>query len=358
MRFYLDLPLVLGYVLMATTACLGMLQLAAARGGYAGLSLFTADREQGARVGAGLTVGALLAYVLFAPEILTPGPAGSEVAQMFALCALVALAVTLLGADRRLARTRGWQVSGGEPITLGDLPATLHPPLPAPPDRAPAVVLLPDPAGLVVAPQALVEAFCQAGIAVLALDARGVAASDAPPFGRVPGRSRLRQTLLGHLATALAGLARQPGIDAERVGLLGLGLGGDAALQAAVTDPQLRAALAVSPVGDATPGTGEAGPGLHWLHELSYLQVWRWRRRWPALRRAATDLQPPGSPPVTPSVNLAVLQGNSTILTMRKAQPEIEPLTVPGQRHFTLLQDTQARQLAVAWFQEKLECTE
>ena len=101
MRFYLDFPLVAGYVLMATTACLGMLQFVAARGGYVGLSLFSINPRRGTLFGLGLTVVALLAYVLFAPYILTPGPAGSEVAEIFALCATAGLFVTLLGADLR-----------------------------------------------------------------------------------------------------------------------------------------------------------------------------------------------------------------------------------------------------------------
>jgi len=316
------------------------LQWAAARGGYAGLALFSADRERGARIGVGLTVGALLAYVSFAPEILTPGPAGAEVAEMFALCALVALAITLAGAAYRIERERKTETRlKGEAMTLGDLPATLYRPTTAPPGRAPAVVLLPDPTGFILTPPALVEALNQAGLTVLALDARGVAQSDAPLS---------RRTLLIHTSTALVQLAHRDGIDEERVGLLGVGLGGDAVWQAAAS-AQVRAVLAVLPM---TPDAGAIAPGLHWLCELSYLQAWRWRRRWPALQRAAADLR--AVELARDDVDAAMFQASDDNLAARGDQHGVERLSVPGRRHFTLLADAQVRQLVADWFKNKL----
>jgi dienelactone hydrolase len=344
MRFYLNFPLVAGYVLMAISACLGMLQLAAARGDYAGLALFSADRERGARIGAGLTGGALLAYVLFAPEILTPGPAGSEVAQMFALCTLFALLVTLGGAAYRIEKERRSKtyLDQGEALMLDELPVTLYRPTHPQPGDAPIVVLLPDPAGFVLAPGALLKALRRAGIAVLALDAQGVASSNAPLS---------RRTLLIHLSTALLQLGRQKGIDQKRVGLLGLGLGGDAVWQAGASS-QARAALAVAPVARASSEPGVAGPGLYWLREMHYLQAWRWQRRWPALRRAAAELDTVQL--AREGLETAVLYADDDILAMRIEGQNVGELTTPGWRHFTLLDDAQARQLVVSWFQDKL----
>jgi dienelactone hydrolase len=350
MRFYLNFPLVAGYVLMATTACLGMLQLAGARGGYQGLSLFTGDREKGVRIGAGLTVGALLAYVIFAPEILTPGPAGTEVAEMFGLCALFTLGVTLVGAHLRLRRARARDSEPGATIHLGDLPATLYRPSASRDDPgsaasrlAPAVVLLPDPAGFVPTPAALVQAICDAGIAVLAVDAQGLAESDDPLS---------RRTLLGHLSTALVQLVGQPGIDKGRIGLVGLGLGGNAVLRAAAGDRNIKATLVVSPVGGESSAPELTRPGLHWLRDLSYLQTWRWRRRWPALQRAAADLRaivPHGTAMTAP---IAVLQARG--LETLPGNVEVERLEVQSQRTFSLANQDQARQLLVTWLQEKL----
>jgi hypothetical protein len=353
MRFYLDFPLIVGYVLMATAACLGMLQLAAARGGYGGLALFTPQPRLGTWIGIGLTVGALLAYVSFAPEILTPGPAGTEVAEMFALCALLALAITLVGADRRIQRERRTsQPGGGEAVMLGNLPATLHQPTHTSPTPLPAIVLLPDPTGFVVTPAALIEALCQANVAVLALDTQAVMESDAPLS---------RQTLRGHLSTALAQLAQRPGIDGARTGLLGLGLGGDAVLGAAATVPQVKAAMAASPLWSVAFESDAVGPGLQWLYELSYRQVWRWRRNQSLFRRAAADLhaRAPWTTASSPSdanalpITAAILQGSDDIMAMRRNWPFIELLTTPGQRHFTLLQDENTIELTAAWFQEK-----
>jgi dienelactone hydrolase len=357
MRFYLNAPLVIGYISMATTACLGMLQLAAARGDYAGLALFTADRKRGAHIGLGLTGGALLAYVTFAPEILTPGPAGTEVAIMFALCALLALAVTLAGADRRLRRKWGHlrRLPGGEAVQLGNLSATLYRPAVGEASLYPAVAVLPDPTAFVRATSDLVGALNQAGIAVLWLDAQAVTRC-ADPLSR--------QTLLGHLSTAVVYLTHQLEIIADRIGLLGLGLAGDAVWQAARADPQIRAALAVSPMAltasppQSPPQAGEkkggAPPGLAWLHELSYRQVWRWRRRRDAFQRAAADLQMPGAALSTPSERLAALYGVDAILTMRTTNAENSLFPIASRRHFTLLEEGQAMEQTVAWFRDRL----
>jgi hypothetical protein len=93
-------------------------------------------------------------------------------------------------------------------------------------------------------------------------------------------------------------------------------------------------------------------PGLHWLRELSYFQVWRWRRHWPALQRAAADLSVVEL--ARDDVEAAVLQAGDDILATHGDQHGVERLTAPGWRHFTLLADAQARQLIADWFKNKL----
>jgi dienelactone hydrolase len=346
MRFYLNFSLVFGYVLMAVSTCLGMLQFAAARGEYAGLCLFTPARKRGLIIGAGLTVGAVLAYVLFAPEILTPGPAGTETTALFVLCALAALGITLIGADRRIKRARAARrpQDVGQTVPLGSLSATLYGASPRPTNHGrPVVILLPDPTGFVVAPPALTDALRQAGLTVLVLDAQGVSDSRAPLS---------RKTLEGHLAGALGQLAQHTTAP-SRVGLIGLGLGGNAVLGAAATAPQINAAVAVSPVGNTLPK-----PGLQWLHELSYLQVWRWRRRWKTYQHAAIQLG--AAQPTRAEFDdiTAVLQSEHDFMAMRKDRRRIERLITPGRRRFTLLQDSTARQLLVNWLSQKLDTTD
>ena len=352
MRFYLDFVLVSGYVLMATTACIGMLQLVAARGGYAGLSLFASEHKSGSFIGSGLTVGALLAYVLVAPEILTPGPAGSEVAAMFAGCALLALFVTVLGSDQRLKRAQSRQTGKtGEPMVLGSLPCFLHRSIPSPidsrepwSDGAPILVLIPDPTDLVYAPRDLIESLCSTGIAVVAMDRGTVSDSEAP---------LLCQQLLGHLSAALAELALLPGIDHERVGLLGLGLGGDAALSAAAVNPRIRCAVAVSPVISLKEDLAGVIPGLLWLREISYLQAWRLRRLWPALKKATADRLGLPARQIAPE-NTAILYAVDHLMTTRNSIPVLSAMPVPSDRHFTLLEESAVREQLVKWLTGRL----
>ena len=342
MRFYLNAPLVIGYVLMATTACLGMLQLAAARGDYAGLALFSTDQKRGQRLGLGLTVGALLAYVTFAPEILTPGPAGTEVAIMFSLCALLALIITLTGADRRIQgqKRRISLPTGGETMEVGDVRAILYHPSKEIASQDPTVVVLPDPTGFVFAPSTVIDALTEAGIAVLWVNS---------------GSSDLsRQKLLGQLSTAIVHLTRHVKISGDHIGLIGLGLGGDAVWQVACNDPQIQAALAVSPVALTPENPNEPPPGLAWLHELSYRQIWRWRRQSVTFHRAVAALQTPAPETTLISDRLAVLHAGQALLAMRMSKTEATFLPITSRRHFTLLSEEQAIERLVTWFRDRL----
>lgn len=354
MRFYLDLPLFVGYVLMATTACLGMLQFAAARGRYRGLSLFVTSPEKGKRVGAALVIAAVLSYVTFAPEILTPGPAGSEVAVMFALCALAALGFTLLGADLRIRRLDARLPDAGQELSLGELTATLYYPSrfhsrekspPAKTERVPPIILLPDPSGFVVTPAPAITAFTQTGMAVLVVDTSAVPKSDS---------ALSRHSFTRRTSDALELLASLPGVDTERIGLLGLGLGGDAALANAPKDPRITAAIALSPL-DSTPfRPGTTARGLDWLHELSYTQIWRWRRRWPGLRRAAAALRSDEPARDAKPVPVWHASQDSKVFAIRHRADEVVPLNAPSERYFTLLEEDRVEQLVVRWFQDAL----
>ena len=353
MRFYLDFSLVSGYVLMATIACLGMLQLAAARGGYAGLSLFVSERKLGSLVGAGLTGCALITYALFAPEVLTPGPAGSEVAAMFAGCALLALIVTLLGADQRLKRARRrLAVAMGEHLELERLPCILYRSLPFPldsrqqqSDGAPLIVLIPDPMDIVHAPLGLVESLRRNGIAILAIEGQAVIDSDA---------TLLSVTALESILPVLAEIESTPKINCERIGLLGLGLGGDVALGVNGTgNPKITCSAAVSPVACLIEGLGLAALGIYWLREISYPQAWRLRRRTHAFAQFRKRSPRPDTTRVA-AENTAVLCGSNVEMTMRKSFPGIAFLPTAIDRHFTLLEKEPAREVLVEWFTQRL----
>jgi dienelactone hydrolase len=353
MRFYLNASLVVGFSLMATTACLGMLQFVAARGGYVGLSLFTGDRIRGQSIGATITVAALLLYVSFAPEIRTPGPAGTEVAEMFAGCAVVALALTLFGADLRLRKRTARKISGGKSIRLGPLSAKVYYPSQMGentgaaelPDQLPAILVLPDPSAFVTAPPSLLEALGQAEIATVVLDSKRSVAND---------RHAAAATLLGLLSQALAGLAELPRIDRERLGLLGLGLGGDAVLCAGASRHDIRAILAVSPVRLVTDEPKKHDAQLSWLHELGLLEARRWRELWPALQAAAAALSLRSLEPTALSAQVKVVYAADSFVTTRSTAALAGGLPVSNTGHFTLLGDAHARELVVAWLRDAL----
>jgi dienelactone hydrolase len=349
MRYYLDPPLVIGYALMATIACLGMLQFAAARGGYRGLSLFVANPKNGKRVGAALVIAAVLGYVMFAPEILTPGPAGSEVAFMFALCALAALSFTLLGADLRIRRLNVRQPDAGRELSLADLTATLYYPSPPHEQRRtlatepiPPIVLLPDPSGFVVLPAPAIDAFTQAGMAVLVVDTSK--AGSPPP----------RHSLARHTSDAIQLLSNLPGVDTERIGLLGLGLSGDAILAIAPRDARFTAAIALSSVNSAPLSPGATARGLDWLRELSYLQVWRWRRLCPGLRQAVVRLHSEEMARDEEAVPVRHASLNSRLIAMRKQAGSVVAHDTPNERYFTLLEEDRVEKLVVQWFHDAL----
>ncbi len=351
MHFYLDLPLVVGYVLMATSACLGMLQVAAARGGYRGLSLFTTDQKLGVRIGAGLTVVSVVVYVLFAPDIFTPGPAGSEVAAMFAVCALVALGLTLVGADLRLRRAEvrfngdgEWVQAKSVSAILYRSSATLSNPPAAEMAQAPAVIMIPDPSGFCVTPWAIVEGLRDAGLAVLVLDTQRLAQSNTPP---------VHQTLLDHVSAAISEIGTQQNVDKDRIGLLGVGWGADLTLQAASNNGRVKEAMAVCPIVLAPLKPGMTAPGLDWLRDLSYRQVWRWRRRGPALIYGAQEMALEQDWRLPTPIECE-MENSYRILTTRKYSPVAEPLPVLSRKYFALLDDEPTRRLVVQWFQDRL----
>jgi hypothetical protein len=364
MRYYLNFPLVAGYVLMATTACLGVLQIAAARGDYAGLALFSTKRTVGFRIGATMVLCALSMYVAFAPEILTPGPAGTEVAELFAVCALTALLITVIGADHRL-RARKTTVINAledavEKVRLSESTATLYRPreTTAEPDliaqsvaAVPALVIIPDPLGWVVLPARFVQELRNLGFAVLVLDPPEATSHTRPPFST---------TLLRQVTAFKLLLAQFPWIDGQRLGLIGLGLSGDALVQTVSSFNSFDVMVSVSGVEMGCLGGGSDFfcCGLQWLHELSYLQIWRGRRRWKTLRFPVTQENQRNSaisPPLQGSIAVAVPAPSGTDMNTQSRLPRFEMLPVPGCGPFRILESKKARHSLVKWIQQQFQ---
>ncbi len=253
------------YAILAFLAALGGLEIAALRAGLAGLAwpLGLRYRQLGYLL-AGLLiamafVGGLLAGLLVEP--LAPLP--SVVVIFFAM--VLALAAAIVGAAVRLRQNLRRPASvlrQGRQVDLGPMQAFFY--QPAGDGPAPGLCLLPDP----TAPQddlgALVQALVESGIAVLLLDWQSSGSAD-------------RLMLQGLVAVGISHLARWPEIDSGRVGLLGVGVGGDLALRSAAMDQGVAAVLAIEPVLSAQrPWQGlEALSVLSWFEARRRVQRWR-----------------------------------------------------------------------------------
>jgi hypothetical protein len=251
------------YAILVSLAALGGLEIAALRAGLAGLAWPVGLRYKGL----GYLLGGLLIALAFvggglAGLLIEPLPPLPSVAVLSFSMALT-LVATIVGASLRLRGLRRSEAAPhqGKQVDLGPVQAFFY--RPAGDGPAPGLCLLPDP----TAPRdnlgALIQALVKSGIAVLLLDWQSLNGAD-------------RLMLQGLVAVGISHLARWPEIDPRRVGLLGVGVGGDLALRSAAIDPGVAAVLAVEPVLSAQ----RPWQGLEALSTLSWFEALRRIRRW------------------------------------------------------------------------------
>ena len=269
------------YFLVALAACLGTLQLIAARYGYIGLA-WVSPRWQpwlGGLLGVALVS---LPWAWFferhSAGIFRPGPAGLELMVMFGAAALASVPLTLIGATliqsgaapRSLPRRDGVIA---ELVTLPQGPAWLFRPARAGgPYGAVCAVGTPGAGSEAVIP--LATALAEAGLVALALG-----------WNQEDAWRPSEEEALQAATSAAAFLRARADVDALRLGAVGVGLGGDVALQAAATDQGIRAVVAVAPWLDLA----NAAPGLSLLRDMTFPQAWRWQQ---TLRQTARQLDP------------------------------------------------------------------
>jgi hypothetical protein len=244
------------------------LQIAALRNGLEGLAWPIGPQHKRAGY---LLAGVLLVLALGGglflvresvtlPSLFTPA--------LFLVGSGLALAVHVVGAAVRLSWNRGRRrttASRGRPIALGPVQAIFYQPAGRGP--FPALCLLPDPTAPADNLTNLAQALVESNIAVLVLDWRSL---DNPD----------RLMLQGLVAVGISHLTRWPETDAGRVGLAGVGLGGDLALRGAAADAGVAVALALEPVlANRRPGLGLAA-----LRDLSWFEAHKRARAW---RRSA-----------------------------------------------------------------------
>lgn len=104
----------------------------------------------------------------------------------------------------------------------------------------------------------IAKALTAAGYVCLIFDYRGFGDSEGPRWRLIPGEQ------ISDVRAALTCVADQPHVDAGRVALLGLSLGGSNAIAAGALDPRVGAVVAIEAVGD----------GERWLRSLR--RHWEW----------------------------------------------------------------------------------
>jgi alpha-beta hydrolase superfamily lysophospholipase len=123
---------------------------------------------------------------------------------------------------------------------LLDLPAGLEPG-----ERRPALVLCSGMLGLKeLIPGFLRAPLLAAGFICFAFDYRGFGTSDGPR-GRLMPREQAEDVI-----NAVTFIAQQPEVDAQRIALVGWGLGGGVVIQAAAEDERAAAVVCLNGVGD------------------------------------------------------------------------------------------------------------
>jgi pimeloyl-ACP methyl ester carboxylesterase len=264
MLYFVYRELALGYLFFAFLCALAALQVVAARSRLAGLALLDYSQQPwlGYLLSCALVAGGMAWYFVTQWErIFTPGPAGSELALLFAVGAMLALAVSLAIAALRLHLVhRDSETNAGslqaQPVGLGRASGQLYMPT-EPTDPMPAVCLVP---GLGTGRSGSMHALARHLVAqrIVAL----VINPDAELYSY--------PETLATLPAATAYLSKRPEVDPNRLAAVGYDLGGDLVIRAASAHKQLCAVAALAPV------LRQVSPGLGPLTEMSYVEAWRW----------------------------------------------------------------------------------
>jgi pimeloyl-ACP methyl ester carboxylesterase len=350
---------------LAFVTIVGALQFVAARHRLIGLTLLGRARKPvwGYLLAIALIVVAFVWFFATTPEVFDPGLAGSELVLLFGAAGICAVAFTLFvssilhyvqsreGLGPRDGRLRheavAWQQLKGTLYLSED--ATL----PEGGLRA-AICVLPSPSEEVFSPHPLVADLLEEGFIVLVMD-----------WGY---EEQIRYpAVLGLLPGAVAYLLRRDEVNPERIGVLGVDLGGDLAVRSAGTDQQIAAVLALAPFLDQA----NTQPGLTILQETSFLGAIRWasfRKRGKLVAElAALDyLSKLGSRPlllvygeqdgITPAALSPVRpkdrEGGRAALGEEVASDKLK--LVPGEGHLSLPHGPATSALVSRWFKENL----
>ena len=173
------------------------------------------------------------------------------------------------------------------------------------------------------------EALAERGLAVLRYDKRGIGESEGPALSWLDARP-----LAADAAAATRLLAGLPGIDPERVTLIGHSQGGDLALAAALVAPATRIVTLAAPgrpLGLLPRATGAAG---RFLRRLVGPAVASATLRRDPLRDAARAPQPALLVHGTADRTVPVADMAALAAARERAGRSTRTMTVPGAGHF------------------------
>jgi hypothetical protein len=200
-------------------------------------------------------------------EIFSPGPASSEFLFFFSSALLCSLVTTLLvaGALRRLAvGGEKWCPALAhrrkESVLLGEVEGFLLVPS-STGGPWPAICMVPAPGEGRGALDTIGGRLVKEGFVVLHA---ALASDDAWAYPDV----------LALFPRAMAYLQGRGEADARAIGALGVGLGGDLAIRAASSDPQIKSVVAIAPLLEGS----NVRPGVDLLRENSLSEARRWVR--------------------------------------------------------------------------------
>ncbi|MEV6639724.1 alpha/beta hydrolase [Amycolatopsis sp. NPDC051371] len=124
----------------------------------------------------------------------------------------------------------------------------------------------------VIHPERFARALMPRGYAVLAFDYRGFGASEGE-------RGRLApQDWAEDVRAAVDRVSAEPGLDVDRIGLLGWGLGGGVVVAEAAEDPRVAAVAAVNGIADGARSTRNMHDEQSWQSLLDRIAADRGRR--------------------------------------------------------------------------------
>jgi len=373
----------LAYVVLAQV---GVLQIIAARRRLIGLAFadYRARPKLGYAIGGMLLLGSYIWFFTTYEAIFQPGPAGAELTFLFIVAGILSLGITFTVAEVRrwLMQRRDRMRAGSDavwPFMEEGKETGIFAGRPASfevasgflfyPERGvepyPAICLLPNWSSQSAGGsqrrhlRLFAQELLDVGFVVLLVDL----GEGFLPYPEI----------LAVVPSALSFLGKQPKVDPERLGVLGLGLSGNVALRSASTDGRVKAVAALGML----LSTG-ARPGLDVLREMTYLQAMRWasfrQREKLILDLAAVEhlanaqsavptlLMWGAMDGLVPAEDRAQLSDRALVKNSETPPPtsggRSGPLDIrimPEETHMTLPHNRHAARTTAQWFAERLE---